>query len=598
MSVKSISKLAPDSRVSLVDALLGWRSIFSFGRLEAIVLTIYILVLAITIPHHEAWSDEAQAWMLARDNTLWQLLRYRLHYEGTPGLWHLVLHLFQQMGGRYAGMSWLGACFATVGIIILLRWSPFPLIVRLLLPFTFFLQYQYAVIGRSYTLFPLLVFSLCALFYSRRNSLWFAFVAGLLANLSLQGTVVSFFLLGLYLFHRYRRSRRMGDSFTLLPPVTMYLIFFGLATVTAVPAPDVGIVNGGSVTTGTVQDLLERFPGPLPADQKLPPPPSYALHSAIIIPPPPPALQTVRRPEPAVLLHPAAWAVWYLHGENPESGGYRRALEVTLELLTLATAPVSTYKFLACGFLTVLLVWLYVRRALAMLVPWVGNIIVGEALWISDHHLGILLIALLVAIWLAVPPSAAESESLRAIDMKLDRTFVALLTLTCVLQMVWAMVSIRKEIGQPYDPSPETAAFLLEHSHKRMAAFDFGSIGVEPYFPQNPFFNYSQGYWVWATNDNPNHEHLATVAQHPDIVLFTEDLLASGYSHNDWATLSPLGTTTQNSDLDRNSIIIDLRANGYRETHRFCGDRFMRLDASYRACHLIFEPAQVPLLDP
>ena len=47
------------------------------------------------------WGDEAQAWMLARGNGLWALFRYRLHYEGTPGLWHLLLRGMVVMGAPW-----------------------------------------------------------------------------------------------------------------------------------------------------------------------------------------------------------------------------------------------------------------------------------------------------------------------------------------------------------------------------------------------------------------------------------------------------------------------------------------------------------------
>ena len=66
--------------------LLAWRKKYGFGRVEAAVLALYAVVLAVAIPFHEPWADEAQAWVLARDSSLWEIFRYRLHYEGTPAL--------------------------------------------------------------------------------------------------------------------------------------------------------------------------------------------------------------------------------------------------------------------------------------------------------------------------------------------------------------------------------------------------------------------------------------------------------------------------------------------------------------------------------
>ena len=595
-------------RSSLSAALLDWRSRFGFGWLQGTLLAIYVLVLGITIPHHEPWADEAQAWLIARDNSVWQILRYRLHYEGWPGLWHVILHLYHVLGGQYTSIDWLGGAFATVGIIVFLRWSPFPLLIRILLPFTFFLQYQYAVIARGYVLFPLLAFSLCVLFYKRRHSLWFALAAGLLANLSLQGAVYSFFLVGLYLVHRYRSPELPGVSAShrgrrLLLPAAVYAVFLAVSALTAVPAPDCHIGNGPPLATGVVQQWLMRYPGPLPKSERLPVQPPLPDAAADRIPLPPPPLPP---PPPMVrpgLLHaPGAWALWYIRHDRFDAQGHilprpstQPLLEVTIELLALATGPVSTFRLFACLFLGTLFVWLWYMRSLRTLLPWIGNLIVGEALWIADHHTGMLFIALITAVWLAVAaPRAPDAGSSGRMPLALDRTFVVLLAVVCALQITWTFVSVRNDLHRSYDPGPETAAFLLQHPHRHMAAFDFEAVSVQPYFQHNPFYNLQRSYWVFAINDNPNGAHFETIEQHPDLVLFSEDLLLPGFMHNEWAPLSPITARTQDFDLARNPIILDLEAHGYRETHRFCGDRFMRLGASYRGCHLIFEPAPEP----
>ncbi len=582
-------------RVSPAGALLAWRTRLSFGRTEATVLALYIAVLAFTLPHHEKWSDEAQAWILARDNSVWQILRYRLHYEGAPGLWHLILRAFHLLGGQYGGIGWLGAFFAAGGAAVLLRWSPFPLLIRILLPSTFFLLYQYGVIARGYTLFPLLAFTLCILFRSRRSSLWFALIAGLLANISLQGAVFSFMMVCLYLYERLRvRDRResnRGGSRPLLSAAALYLTLLAIAAVVAVPAPDCGIAHGPPVTTGFVHDLTMRFPGPLPESERPPQPPAnisaIPLPTYPVYPPDPP------RPEPPLLASPGAWAVWYInHDEFDRSGRIeprpftQPLLQVLIEVLTLATAPVASSKILACLFLLILALWLRHRRSLRLLLPWLANITVGEALWIADHHTGMLWIALLTAIWLAA------SEPLRTTTAgRLDRSFVVLLTLVCAGQIAWSVVSIRNDIYKPYDPSAQTAGYLHAHPHPLMASFDFETVGVEPYFAANPFFNFRHAYWVWNTGENPDGNHFTTLEQHPGLVLFTEDRLAPGFMHNDWVPFSATDTQSEDRDRARNPIILDLAAHGYRETHRFCGQRFMRFSASYQTCNLIFEPA-------
>jgi len=61
-------------------------------------------------------------------------------------------------------MGWISAVIAAAGVYVLLRFSPFPFVLRALLPFTYFIAYQYAVVSRSYVLFPVLCFGVAAVY--------------------------------------------------------------------------------------------------------------------------------------------------------------------------------------------------------------------------------------------------------------------------------------------------------------------------------------------------------------------------------------------------------------------------------------------------
>lgn len=56
----------------------------------------------------------------------------------------------------------------TLAVAVLLFKSPFPKLIRCLLPFNFFLFYQYGVISRPYCIFVLAIF-LAAVCYKNRN---------------------------------------------------------------------------------------------------------------------------------------------------------------------------------------------------------------------------------------------------------------------------------------------------------------------------------------------------------------------------------------------------------------------------------------------
>ena len=153
---------------------------------------IYAAVVGLSIYHHEPWADEAQAWLLARDASLVDLWTKLVHYEGTPGLWHTLLHVLIRLGMPYAGLNITSGLLGMAAAWLLVMRAPLPLLIRFFLPFTFFLCYQYAVVARSYSLLPLLLFA-CAITYKEaavRLGL-FTTLLLLIAAVSLQGFVIS-----------------------------------------------------------------------------------------------------------------------------------------------------------------------------------------------------------------------------------------------------------------------------------------------------------------------------------------------------------------------------------------------------------------------
>src|ERR1019366_4863055 len=87
--------------------------------------------------------DEAQAWLLARDNSLPDLLGHALRYEGTPGLWHLLLWVAIRCGLAYSGLYLISSALACGGAWLVLYRSPFPAWLRVGVIFSYFFGYQF-----------------------------------------------------------------------------------------------------------------------------------------------------------------------------------------------------------------------------------------------------------------------------------------------------------------------------------------------------------------------------------------------------------------------------------------------------------------------
>ena len=54
---------------------------------------IFLAIVGVKFGYHEQWKDEWQAWFLARDLNVPDLLGF-LYYEGHPALWYLWMKPF------------------------------------------------------------------------------------------------------------------------------------------------------------------------------------------------------------------------------------------------------------------------------------------------------------------------------------------------------------------------------------------------------------------------------------------------------------------------------------------------------------------------
>ncbi len=147
---------------------------------EAAVLCLYIALIAFVSYYHEPWFDEAQSWLIARAASLKEILFIRPHYEGHPPFWWLILAPFAKAGLPYEiTIKTINIAFCSLGMGIFLFKAPFKRIIKFLIPFTYFMFYQYGVISRCYCL-VIVAFMLVSLTYHSRNIKPFAYIASLI----------------------------------------------------------------------------------------------------------------------------------------------------------------------------------------------------------------------------------------------------------------------------------------------------------------------------------------------------------------------------------------------------------------------------------
>ena len=133
---------------------------------EIIVFFIYSCITFSLLLFHENWRDEAQAWLIARDCSIPELIA-EMKYEGHFLLWYLILMPFAKLGFPYEStnvISWFICCISTW---LILTKAPFRFSRKVLLIFTFPLLYLFPVVSRCYCLIPLATV-LMSIFYKDR----------------------------------------------------------------------------------------------------------------------------------------------------------------------------------------------------------------------------------------------------------------------------------------------------------------------------------------------------------------------------------------------------------------------------------------------
>jgi len=207
---------------------------------KILIIILFILGSILVAKQHEHWSDEAQSFLLARDNSLLDLFS-AMKYEGTPPLWVLIIKLFIFVGGNYDTFYIIPIIFSTIGLVIFEFKIKVPWLIKVIFPFTYFIFYQYTIVARSYCIvFPLLM--LIISIYEKRfeKPILFAIILFFFMNISLHTLVISGSLYLIFLIDLFKRKSFKEQKIIL----ACVLIFVELLLVClcAIPAKDCSFV--------------------------------------------------------------------------------------------------------------------------------------------------------------------------------------------------------------------------------------------------------------------------------------------------------------------------------------------------------------------
>ena len=456
-----------------------------------LALALYAGLLAYIIPRHEPWADEAQAWELAQSLSLKSLFGTYIHYEGSPGLWHALLWMLSRMHVTYTGMHWFAGAIAFAGMVLLTVAAPFPLVLRLLLPFTYFFAFQYSVVARSYVLFPTILFALACCWPSRRvRPLPAVLLIGLLGNVSAHGFVVALGLAMILAMEWYRTPKEArAHRRAWLASAVLLTALLGFAAWCIIPAPDAGwLVIAKRIGTNdqsgaTVVRLSELHPRMRLLSSHL------KIAMAII---------------------------------------YQCAHELGHGLADKFHLGIIVWLLLAWGWARNGLL----RYSLPLLFLWGFY-----APFPSEfYHAGLMWVLFLFLWWVTWQERMRawpEREPWEA-DFSQKALFIAVM-LCVAFHLGWTMTVIRYDASSPYSPNVGGAAVLkayLNRGDKVDVAVppnegskklgEFFITGVEPYFATEPINNMPFRFWFWGWDGEMRARYLLDTENRSAVVVVEE----------------------------------------------------------------------------
>ncbi|MBR1930363.1 MAG: hypothetical protein IJ833_02670 [Lachnospiraceae bacterium] len=404
---------------------------------EYLAFFLYLLINLIVGYFHEPFFDEAIAWEISRHSSLKDILFYVPHYEGHPPLWHLILMPFAKLGAPYeASLTMVSLIFTGTAMWILLFRSSFPRLVKLLLPFTFFLCYQHSVISRPYCVM-MLAFVLLARIYHTKNvqPLRYVLCLCLLCATSAYGIILAGSLTLVWLLELWDGQSFKGFltnifSKKLFPSLLMLLAWALLLIADIAPYPDT---------------FLDAIPITVHLPQRL-------LYTLLVLPADATCIQ-----------------VFY----------YNTLLRTTL----LDPSVFASGCLLGALILGMMIFYAWRKGTLRLLlIPYCLFGIFAASVYMNMHHMGIILFFLLFWLWVSTGtenvhtlPTPQSPESSRAQAYKWGRILsVGVCAYMMIMSLWWTCYSCVGDILKPYSNGRSMAAFIKEYhldNYQIMAAW-------------------------------------------------------------------------------------------------------------------------------
>lgn len=201
---------------------------------NTLLFTAWLAVALVLVAHHEPWRDEADAWLMARDATPWQVLKIAGH-SGTPFVWYFLQMPFAKFDLDFGVQSLVHLAVAASAAWLLAFRSPFPTLAKAGLLSSYFLAFEYVAVARNYACGVALAFLAAHLFPKRAaRPVGFGVTLFLLANTSVHFFFLAAGFAAVLAWDAWRGSNRRSAL------AALALVSFGLAACLAQAYPRAG----------------------------------------------------------------------------------------------------------------------------------------------------------------------------------------------------------------------------------------------------------------------------------------------------------------------------------------------------------------------
>ncbi len=185
----------------------------------AICSLIWITFVALSLyiaPYHELWADEVQAFLIARDASVSEIILNIPHQEGQPSLWHLLLKGLIFLFGDNLNITYISIFIMSLTVAIFLFCYNVPIVYKILIPFGHYFLYQYNIISRNYCLAYLALVLLGYLYPLRHVYTWrYSFLLILLALSTSFFAPIAAVLGSFWIYEAYKSSNLFSSRYIL-----------------------------------------------------------------------------------------------------------------------------------------------------------------------------------------------------------------------------------------------------------------------------------------------------------------------------------------------------------------------------------------------